>query len=55
MLSKILRWQFGSGRKIYSPEASKEIILETTSKVSFVAGITLGPMGRNVLIQNEVR
>lgn len=55
MLTKFLRCNFASGKKIYTPEASKAVILNTTSKVSFIAGITLGPMGRNVLIQSETR
>jgi hypothetical protein len=52
MITKCLRQYFSVKKKIYSPDLTKQIILNTTSKVSFIAGITLGPKGRNVLIQN---
>jgi len=55
MITKSLRAFFSAKRKIYTPESTKNIILSTTSKISFIAGITLGPKGRNVVIQNEVR
>lgn len=55
MLTKVLKRFCSSKKKIYSSESSKNIILNITSKIANIAGITLGPKGRNVLIQNELR
>lgn len=48
--SKVL---FSSAKRIITGDACSKVIVETAVEVGRVASITLGPMGRNVLIENE--
>ena len=51
MLTRILKATKVT-KKIYFSESCRDIINETTKTIERVAGITLGPYGRHVLIQN---
>ena len=44
--------QLFSTKKIYYPEQTKNIVAKTAGIVEKVAAITLGPYGRNILIQS---
>jgi chaperonin GroEL len=49
---KALNFAF-SAKKIIIGNQCIQIISETAQQISRVAGLTLGPMGRNVVIENE--
>lgn len=54
MIINILRAQF-SKKKLYFGDDCKQVINDTVSLISKIAGITLGPKGRNVLIENDTQ
>jgi chaperonin GroEL len=51
MLRRISKAFFSSKNIIYREKCSA-IIAETAQEIAKVAGLTLGPMGRNVMIEN---
>ena len=55
MISKIATRTFSTAKKIYRPEQMKAVVAKTAGTVEKTAAITLGPYGRNVLIQNEMQ
>lgn len=50
--SKALRSLFSAKRLLFGDECLR-IIAETAEEVGRTAAVTLGPMGRNVIIENE--
>lgn len=51
MLRRIAK-AFFSSKKIFYHDSCSAVIAETAQEIAKVAGLTLGPMGRNVMIEN---
>ena len=51
---KAIRFAFSAKKLIFGDQCS-QIIIKTANEIAKVAAITLGPMGRNVAIENGDR